>query len=72
VHKPNTAIGLYIYDSKGNLVNKLAENKVYDKGRHEVFWKADGNEGETVLPGIYFYKLISNGQMLVKKAILIK
>ena len=72
VHKPHTAICLYIYDSKGNLVNKLAENKVYDKGRHEVVWEADGNNGESVLPGIYFYKLISNGQMLVKKAMLVK
>lgn len=72
VNKQQADICLYIYDSRGNLVNKLIENKMYSKGRHEVSWNIDDSMGGSISSGIYFYKLIANGQMCVKKAILVK
>jgi hypothetical protein len=72
VNKQQADISLFIYDSRGNLVNKLIENKRFSKGQHEVTWNIDESMGESISSGIYFYKLIANRQMCVKKAILIK
>jgi hypothetical protein len=72
VKKQKADISLYIYNSSGKLVNKLIENKQYSKGQYEIIWNIDDSMGESILSGIYFYKLIANGQMCVKKAILVK
>ncbi|MCD4678524.1 MAG: T9SS type A sorting domain-containing protein [Desulfobacula sp.] len=72
IEKSHANISLYIYDSKGNCINKLIENKKYQLGSHEVIWMGDYENGTPVPEGIYFYKLISEGQMLVKKTIVVK
>lgn len=72
VNMQQADISLFIYDSRGNLVNKLIENKRYSKGRYEVTWNIDNSMGEPISSGIYFYKLIANRQMCEKKAILVK
>jgi hypothetical protein len=72
VKKQQADISLYIYDSRGNLVKKLIENTEFLNGLHEVKWNAEDIKGEKVKSGIYLYKLISNGQMCVKKAIIVK
>jgi hypothetical protein len=72
VNKPQADISLFIYDSRGNLVNKLIENKRFSKGQHKVTWNIDDSMGESISSGIYFYKLIANRQICVKKAILVK
>jgi hypothetical protein len=65
-------ISLVIYDSKGNLVRNLIKNKNYKNGLYSLNWHGDNDTGEKVEQGIYFYKLISNKRMLVKRAIVIK
>jgi hypothetical protein len=72
VNKWGTIISLFVYDSKGSLVKKLIERLGYPKGSHSINWYADNDNGSKVKPGIYFYKLESDGVILVKKAILVK
>jgi len=72
VKNSNTLVSLFIYDSKGNCIKKLIENSKYSEGTHNVNWNVKDENGGFVQQGIYFYKLISNGEMLVKKAIVIK
>ena len=65
-------INIIIYDSKGNIVKQLISDKIYSNGKYKVKWYGDNNSGQKVSKGVYFYKLISDGQMLVKKAIVVK
>jgi hypothetical protein len=72
VKKSKAVISLYIYDSRGNLVKMLIENAELLNGLHEIKWNADDFKGGNVKSGIYLYKLISDEQMCVKKAIIVK
>ncbi len=72
VKQPNALISLFIYDSKGNCIKKLIINSRYSKGTHSVNWNVKDENRGSIQQGIYFYKLISDGEMLVKKAIVIK
>ena len=68
----HTLISLYIYDSKGNCIRQLIKNSIYTTGTHQIQWNADNENGDKVNPGIYFYKLLNNDQLQVKKAIVVK
>jgi hypothetical protein len=71
--KSNTAaVSLEIFDSKGNKIRELVQNKNYISGNYNVDWHGENDSGEKVKEGIYFYKLTSGGQMMVKKAIVVK
>ncbi|MCD4683901.1 MAG: T9SS type A sorting domain-containing protein, partial [Bacteroidales bacterium] len=72
VKKPHANISLFIYDSKGNCINKLIDSRKYQSGSHNVVWMGDNEEGSPVPKGIYFYKLITGNNMIVKKAIVVK
>jgi hypothetical protein len=72
VAKPATIISLTIYDSRGNLVREIIKDKNYNQGSYTVDWHGANDSGEKVKEGIYFYKLTSGGQMMVKKAIVVK
>jgi hypothetical protein len=72
VAKHAANISLVIYDSKGNLVRELIKNKNYNQGSYKVDWHGENDSDEKVKEGIYFYKLTSGGQMMVKKAIVVK
>jgi len=60
-------ISLIVYDLKGNKVSTLIDNQNKSAGRHETTFTAN-----SLSSGIYFYKLKSNNQSLVKKMLLIK
>ena len=72
VGKDTALLSLKIYNSKGQLVRTLIDKKIYQKGKFSIIWKGDNNKGEEVPSGAYFYKLISNSRMQIKKAILVK
>ena len=72
VKRKTATISLLIYDSKGNLIKQLIQNKVYHKGCYKVNWLGDNSTDDKVNKGIYFYKLISDNIMVVKKAIVVK
>jgi hypothetical protein len=72
VTKRKAKISLYIFDSKGHCVNKLIDHLEYQRGNHSIIWYGDYQDTSPAPIGIYFYQLYSEGQMLIKKAILIK
>ncbi len=72
IRKNNIPVSILIYDYKGQVVNKIIENKTYNKGNYSIIWKGDDYCGTKVPSGIYFYKLLSDNQMQVKKAIVVK
>jgi hypothetical protein len=63
-------IALKIYDISGRLVKSYALNPT--PSALSVIWKGDDETGRTVDAGVYFVKLTSDGQELVRKAILLK
>jgi hypothetical protein len=65
-------ISLAIYDSKGNLVREIIKDKNYNQGSYKVDWHGENESNDKVKEGIYFYKLTSGGQMMVKKAIVVR
>jgi len=65
-------VNLIVIDSKGSMVKTLLKNQSFSPGEHQVEWYGDDDAGQKVPNGIYFYKLISDGEMLVKKAIVVK
>ena len=70
--KEKAMVNLILLDSKGNTVKTLIKNQSFASGKHQVKWYADNDAGQKVPDGIYFYKLSSGNNLLVKKAILIR
>jgi len=65
-------INLMIFDAKGNMINQLVNNELFAQGKHQVNWNGDNVSGQKVPEGIYFYKLMTGKNLLVKKAIVVK
>jgi hypothetical protein len=65
-------VSLKIIDSKGNIVRDLIKDKLFKKGNYSMDWMGDDNSGKPASSGIYFYSLIYNGKVDVKKAIVVK
>ena len=59
------AIGLTIYDARGNLVKTLV-NEYQQAGAHRVLWDGKNSNGEKIGAGIYYCRLITNGFSLTK------
>jgi hypothetical protein len=72
IKKEKSSVNLLVLDSKGNPVKTLLSNQTFSKGKHEVKWFGDNDAGQKVPEGIYFYKLVSGNELLVKKAIVVK
>jgi predicted glutamine amidotransferase len=61
-------IKLSIYNMKGQLVKQLAD-KVYLAGSHTVYWKGQNNNGNSVVPGVYFIETINGNSRSLNKVI---
>ena len=70
--KEKATVNLILMDSKGNTVKTLIKNQSFASSKHQIKWYADNDAGQKVPDGIYFYKLSSGNNLLVKKAILIR
>ncbi len=58
----NAAVtSLYIYDMRGQLVNKLLDKAPLVSGENQVVWNGTNEEGNQVSPGIYFYSIVQDG-----------
>lgn len=55
----------------GQLVTRLADRK-YPAGAHSVEWNGTDSRGQTVASGVYFYRLTTGTDVLVKKMLLLK
>jgi len=70
--KRNSNVCLMVYDSKGIQVKTLIQNRKYPIGKYSAEWNGEDDYGNKVSDGIYFFKLISENKLLVKKAIVVK
>ena len=68
----NTNVSLEIYNSIGQLVDKLIDDKNYVQGYHHVTWNGLNSAGNQLPSGIYFYSLKTDKFQSFKKMILLK
>jgi len=61
---------LKIYNSMGQMVNTLADD-FYTRGEHTFSWDGLDEMGNKRASGLYFYRLRTQDQTIVKKALLI-
>ena len=67
----NTMVSIHIYNSKGQKIKTLFSNYL-TSGKHAIIWHGD-DDYETKMPsGVYFYRMETDQNITVKKAILIK
>jgi flagellar hook assembly protein FlgD len=59
-----------IYDVLGNEVKSLVNNNA-QAGYHSVIWNGTNNAGEKVSSGVYFFRVVTNSNSIVKKMLLI-
>jgi hypothetical protein len=64
-------VTIRVYDVRGRLIKTLV-NKSVVGGTHFTFWNAQDDRGTTVTSGIYFIRMISLGQVAVRKALVIR
>ncbi|MEZ4386427.1 MAG: C25 family cysteine peptidase [Candidatus Krumholzibacteriia bacterium] len=64
-------VRLRIYDVQGRLVRTLVAGP-QPAGRHEAVWRGRDDHGGEVSSGLYFYRLTTGGQDLVRKMTLLK
>jgi len=50
-------VSLRIYDVAGRLVRSLVTGGTLEAGRHEAAWNGQGESGQRVSAGLYFYRL---------------
>ena len=50
-------VSLRIYDVAGRLVRNLVPGGTLEAGRHEAVWNGQGESGQRVGAGLYFYRL---------------
>jgi len=68
----NSGVTLTVYNLKGQKVKKLTEDR-YAKGDYSVEWDGYDDSGKPVSPGVYFYKLATDGELVaVKKCIILR
>jgi len=64
-------VNLTIYDASGREVAKLIDGFV-GVGEQIVDWSGRDNQGESVSSGVYFYRLVTQGETLARKMVLLK
>jgi hypothetical protein len=64
-------VELAIYDVTGRRVVTLVQGKVA-AGRHEAVWYGRDSGGHPVASGLYFSRLVSEGEVLTRKMMLLK
>jgi hypothetical protein len=62
---------LMVYDTQGRLVRTLADG-VMIEGDHRVTWNGTDNSGAPVASGVYLYRLLTDGQVLSNRMVLVK
>jgi hypothetical protein len=68
-------VTLEVYNLRGQLVKTLV-NEVRETGKHTAIWNGTDNSNKSVSSGVYFYKMVSEGNIgrytSTKKMILMK
>jgi hypothetical protein len=67
----SAAVDLRVYNVQGRLVKTLVNEKV-GAGRHSVNWDGTDESGRSVSSGIYFYRIVTEGDRAERKMVLLK
>ncbi|NQT64562.1 MAG: T9SS type A sorting domain-containing protein [FCB group bacterium] len=67
----NGNIHLSIYNIKGQIVKTLFEGEQL-AGSYEMVWDGKDNNEKSVSSGLYFYKLSTKNETLMKKMMMLK
>lgn len=67
-----SSFSLRVYDPAGRLVRDLSRAVRDAKGRTQVAWEGDDDQGHRVPPGIYFVRLEVNRNKATAKAIILR
>jgi hypothetical protein len=62
---------LAIYDATGRRIRSLVDETL-PPGFHSVEWDATDQRGHRVASGVYFYRLLAEGEVLTRKLVLLK
>ena len=65
------SITLAVFDIRGLRV-KVLESGPRDMGHHTVSWFGDNSSGQRVASGVYFVRLVADGQNMIKRMLLVK
>lgn len=68
--KLQSNVKVTIYDILGRVVKKFSVG-AQSLGHHNVVWDGKNNFGETIAPGVYFYRLQANDESQIKKMVFI-
>jgi len=72
LNMPATAsVKLNVYNARGQLIRTLVDGQLY-AGSHSITWNGTDNNGRAVSSGLYFYRVDSQGQSIVRKMALLK
>lgn len=64
-------VALVIYDVEGRVVKRLVD-EIQTAGSYRRIWNGRNQDGSAVSSGVYFYKLIANGQVRTRKMVVLK
>lgn len=65
-------VNVWIYNSLGQLIKKLIDNKNLKRGKHQYNWNSLNLNGKKVPSGIYFIKISIGEQTSTQKVVLLK
>ncbi|MFC2119256.1 T9SS type A sorting domain-containing protein [Bacteroidota bacterium] len=55
-----TDVSINIFNISGRLIRKVVDNCIFNNGTHTISWDAIDNEGNRIIPGIYFWNIKLN------------
>jgi M6 family metalloprotease-like protein len=67
-----TKVRVTIYNTMGQEVIRLLDDKKQDAGQHVISWNGRDAAGRSVGTGLYFYQLDAGDRLLTKKMLLMK
>lgn len=71
LNKNYREVKIFIYNLKGQLVDKLVQNNL-EKGKHDVVWNGKNLDNKRVASGLYYYRLETPDYSETKKMVLMK
>jgi hypothetical protein len=71
VHNPLSVVNISIYNTRGQHIRTLVE-KPFERGEYSIFWDGTNNFGDTVCSGIYLFRVVSDGESITKKMVMLK
>jgi len=64
-------VSIDVYNLKGQRVKRVVSGSFSD-GRHSVVWDGHDDSGRVVSGGVYFYRMVSEDGVTVKKMVMVK